>query len=119
MYGDHSTEHGMLMGGDLDGGMLMGSSREEELGFGKWFKKVKNKVRNTVGNIAGDIAKKELQRRLGGMEEDLTAVIMELNDNQEENLICRMDIYHKCYGLKTFMSRAKTLGNAVVRKQIF
>merc|ERR1712048_1118329 len=54
-----------------------------------------------------------------GREEDLAGAIMELNDNEEENMICRMDIYHKCYGLQTFMSKAKALRSAELKKLVF
>ena len=74
MYGNHATENGMLMGGDLNGGMLMGATREEEdLGFGKWFKKAAKKVGGTVlktgGRLAQQAAQREIQRRLREEEE--------------------------------------------------
>merc|ERR1711862_196170 len=38
-------------------------------------------------------------------EEDLSSIIKELNDNQEENMICKMDKNGKCVGLKPFMDK--------------
>lgn len=38
-------------------------------------------------------------------EEDLSSIIKELNDNQEENMICKMDKDGKCVGLKPFMDK--------------
>ena len=70
MYGDHSTKDGMLMGGELNGEMIYGASREEDLGFGKWLKKKVFNKKNLkkAGQFAGNLAKKELERRINNGE---------------------------------------------------
>merc|ERR1712039_309913 len=85
MYGNHATEHGMLMGGDLNGQMLFGAGREEELGFGRFLKKkVFNKKNlSKAGKFAGNLAMKELERRAGREElsEDELMELMSMYGN--------------------------------------
>lgn len=79
MYGDHTNGNGMLMGGDLNGQMIFGAGREEDLGFGHWLKKkVFNKKNvNKAVDFGGKLAMKELNRRIQNgelSEEELMSI---------------------------------------------
>merc|ERR1712226_1195531 len=118
MYGDHTNGAPGLFGAIRE--------EEEDLGFGSFLKKkVFNKKNlNKAGKFAGNLAMKELNRRMQhnelSEEEDLYDIFSQLNDNEEESLICKMNENNKCVGLKNFMSKVQdTIKNIKSRKQVF